>query len=125
MESPGLRVCVVFGYGVHNLRRGESESMARTSRTTTSERSPEPASETTPLASGLYDGDVMIVHRGVRPIMAFIIQAVRSGGGILQYRIKQEFPDMPRYFPVIVWYDTEQEAKDAVERWVEDNIDRI
>lgn len=128
MESPGLRVCAVSEYGLHYSGWGEVADMAEQNEEATSVGSPgaveevEQLEEITPTLAGLFNHNVMIVHRDGSPLLALLIQEFRMDGYMPLFRIKQEFPDTPNYFPIVTWFNSTDEAEAYAEAWVRENI---
>lgn len=79
----------------------------------------------TPENTGVFNRNTMIVHRDGRPILALVVQEFRMFGHPTKFRVKQVFPDVPNYLPIVAWFDTSEEAEIAAEEWVADNMDGI
>jgi hypothetical protein len=78
--------------------------------------------EITPTSAGLFNHDVMIVHRDGSPLLALLIQEFSLDGHTPLFRIKQQFPDTPNYFPIVTWFNSIDEAEAYAEAWVRENI---
>ncbi len=125
MESTGTGDSAVLVSDDNDSRRGESEPMEGQSNEADRLSSQDQVRKIvgSRAISGLYTGDCIIVHRNNKPVLALVLVAIRfeveEGGTRTFWYPRQEFPVQPIYYSLSTVYTSEQDAKAAVEEWVE------